>query len=787
MKRETIPVLLLLLLAFGLRVWGLADHNIWWDEGVGAWLARLPVRTILHWTAHDVHPPLYYLLLRGWWLLVDDGEFVLRFPSALAGTLGVAVVYGLGQALGGRRAGTLTALLLALSRFAITWSQEIRMYALAATLSTTALWAAVRLWSGGGWQVWVAYVLAAAGSLWSLYLTLSVPLIANLAFPLILPLSLSKGWLRKGRLYRRSTEPSVGDLARGGLRRSMLIRWTTAQLAVVALLIPWASYALPRMHSWSTDQAFSPPFFIHLYGTTLTVGVPVNLKEYTPLTLAAFGVLAVGLATLWRTHRSREQTAGLAMLLLGLVLPALLVYAVSIPGNPYFARPLVPRYFLPLSTCFYTLLGWGLAALAQRRRWMAGLGIGLAVAVSLSGLASFYPGRARRDDYVSLAAALQAHLHPGDVVILHTDKDWPIFAAHYAGNWHGVHYGAPMDAAAADALLGPLWEEAEGVWLVTTPDAQRADPEQAIRHWLVTRATASVTWGFGENGLSFFARTPGRTESFYDLGADFVPPDGPAAKIAPGATLQGAWVPLPRYLTGDTVHLFLYWAQPPQEDITVEITGASRQEVTSGPPMPAQSGLTRQQADLVLTPDLPGGRYRLRVRVGEGEAVEVGQFTLISRHLGTTTSPARITYPLNLRLGESIRLLGYDLPQAVVEPGGVVELTLYWQATEPVTARYKVFTHLLGQTYNAASDNFLWGQQDNEPVEGQVPTTVWTPGVIVTDPYHIPVATDAPPGRYTLEVGLYGLVDGARLPISGPDGKPIGNAVMLAQIEVRTP
>ncbi|HIQ00897.1 MAG TPA: hypothetical protein EYH30_02010 [Anaerolineales bacterium] len=761
MRRENLPILLLLLLAFGLRVWGSADHNIWWDEGVGVWLARLPASTILHWTAHDVHPPLYYLLLRGWWLLVGEGEFVLRFPSAAAGTLGVALAYGLGRALGGRRAGVLTALFLTLSRFHITWSQEVRMYTCATTLSTGALWAAVRMWRRGGWRAWIAYVLTTAGSLWTLYLTGPVPLIANLAFPL--------GWLQEGRPRRR------------------LIHWATAQVAASALFIPWAAYALPRMHTWSTDQPVPSPFFAHLYSTTLAVGVPVNLEAYTPLTLAVFGVLIVGLAALWRARRSPAQTAGLAMLLLGLLLPALLVYAVSIPANPYFARPLVPRYFLPLSACFYALLGWGLATLAQKRRWAAGLGVGLAVGVALNGLASFYPGRARRDDYTSLTAALQAHRHPHDVVVLHTDKDWPIFAAHYPGDWHGVPYGAPMDPAAADSLLTPLWGEAEGIWLVTTPDAQRADPEQAVRRWLETRAVISATWGFGENGLSFFARTPGRAESFHDLAPGFTPPDGPRAELAPGVTLLGAWVGLPRYPTGDTARVFLYWESPPQAALTMEMAGPARQATTAAPPTPARSGPTRQQVNLPLTPDLPGGRYQLRVQVGEGPTVDVGHLTLVRRTVGKTASPAEIPHPLDLRLGESIRLLGYDLPQTVVEPGGTVELTLYWQATEAVETRYKVFTHLLGETYNAATDNFLWGQQDNEPVNGQVPTTVWAPGTVVADPYHIPVAPDAPPGRYTLEIGLYGLVDGVRLPVFDTHGTPLGDAVILAHVEVRPP
>ena len=760
MKRETRLLLALLLLAFGLRVWRLAEHNIWWDEGVSTWLVRRPVGAILDWTAHDVHPPLYYLLLKGWWLLSGEGEFVLRFPSVVAGVLGVAVAYGLGRALGGRRAGLLTALFLALSRFAVSWSQEMRMYIWAALLATGALWAAFRLWEGRGRRAWLAYVLTTAGGLWTLYLTISVPIIANLAFPVV--------WLRKGR------------------PRRLLVRWATAQLTAALLYLPWLAYALPRIPTWSTAEPFPPSLFIRLYATMLTMGVSVNLEAYALPVLAAFAVLVPGLVVLWRIRHRPEQAAGLAMLLLGLTLPAAVVYIVSLPIHIYYSPRIAPRYLLPLSACYYGLLGWGLATLARERRWMAGAGLALVVGVAVGGLASFYPDRVRRDDYIGLAAALRDHRQPGDEVVLHTDRDWPVFAAHYAGTWRGVPFGAPMDPEAADALLRPLWGRSEGVWLVITPDALRADPHQAVRSWLEARAVASATWEFGESTLTLYARTAERAASLYDLGPDFVPPDGPRAEIAPGVLLLGARVPLPRYRTGDVVHLSLYWDRPPEEGITVEMEGEVRREAAFGPP-PAHVGPTRQQIDLLLTPDLPGGRYRLLLRVDGGQAVEVGRFALVRRTPEAAVAPEEIPHPLDLRLGESIRLVGYDLPRAVVEPGGVVELTLYWQAMEPVGERYKVFTHLMGRTYNAATGNLLWGQQDNEPVNGQVPTTQWPPGVVIADPYRIPVAPNAPPGLYTVEVGLYGLVDGERLPVFGPDGEPLGDAVILTQVEVRSP
>lgn len=647
------------------------------------------------------------------------------------------------------------------------------MYIWATTLTAGALWATVRLWRSQGedWRGWIAYVATVAAGLWSLFLMVSVPLITNLAFPAV--------WLRQSR------------------SRRLLTRWIAAQLAAAALFVPWLVYSLPRMPTWSSSEPFSPAFFVHLYSTMLAVGVPVNLESYTPLTLAAFMVLASGAVALWRSRRTPVESGGLAMLALGLVLPALVVYAVSLPIHLYYAPRLVPRYLLPLSICFYTLLGWGLAALARRRRWAGTLGGVLVVAVALSGLASFYPGRARRDDYVSLAATLRAHVHPNDAVVLHTDKDWPIFSAHYAGTWHGVPYGAPVDEATVERVVAPLWNQADGIWLVVTPDAQRNDPHSSVIAWLEARAIAAETWHFGESTLHLYARSSERTQHIQDLAPDFAIPDsGFRARdlqAAPGARLLSAKVSLPRALSGDTAHIFLYWDPPPEAAMTVRLLSGSelgvRKEMAVPSPKAAPSTPTRQHVALPLTADLPGGDYRIAVQVNEGPEVEVGRFTLVRRASAATVRPGDvdegdITRRLDLHLGEQILFLGYDLPRTIVEAGGTVELTLYWQAVEPIQIRYKVFTHMLGDAYNAATGNFLWGQQDNEPVHGQVPTTVWAPDTIIADSYSIPVAADAPPGEYQIAIGMYGLVDGVRLPVMVDDAT-VGDSILLEPVEVR--
>ena len=408
----------------------------------------------------------------------------------------------------------------------------------------------------------------------------------------------------------------------------------------------------------------------------------------------------------------------------------------------------------------------------------------LVVFTAVSGLRTFYPGRARRDDYASIALTLEAHRHPGDAVLLYVDRDWPIFVAHYAGERESVPYGATSDAAATDTLLAPIWDAADGVWLVTTPEALQTDPQQMVPAWLAERALSWRTWIAGENALTFYARTEGRQATFDELAPSFAPPSNINAGVGDG-TLLGAILPQLRYRTGDTARLALYWSLPASET-TVLLSGPETREIVAPAPV-VLPGVTRQLVEIPLPPDLPGGRYQLFVQAVNGDRVAVGHFTLVRRAAGASISLADVQHRVDVRLGESIRLIGYDLPQAAVQSGGVIPLTLYWQTSDALDTRYKVFTHLLGDVYNAASDNFLWGQQDNEPGSGQALTTLWTPGTVIVDTYRIPVDASAPPGVYKLEIGMYGLVDVARLPVFDAGDSPQGDAILLTEVEVRSP
>ena len=462
------------------------------------------------------------------------------------GTLAVAAVYPLAATLGGARAGLLAALFMALSAFAVTWSQELRMYVWGSLWAPLALYGALAWWQTRRWRWLLLYVFAAAAGLWTLYLFVAVLVVANLAFLVY--------WQR----VRRPVP--------------LLAGWAGAQLAVLALFAPWLAYALPRMMSWSSAEAYSPAFFARLYATVLATGVAERIEPWLIPGLAVFGLLLAGVAALLRQRKSPLQAAGLTLLILGVALPAVLVYALTaLPGRQFYVPRLAPRYFLPLASTFYALLGWGIVALRRRSTVAACAGAGLAASVALAGLLALLPGRVATDQYVSLVETLRAHEHPGDRVLLYPDEDWPLFAARYPGEWAKVPAGMDLTADNVTGLLDPVWQGAEGLWVVTTPKAQETDPDGLARQWLEERARVAAEWTFGETKLSFYPRSAARAGTAQELG----PGSGGLRRVSSlgGADFAGAFVPLRRYGIGDTLRLTTYWLNPPQGDVTVALRG----------------------------------------------------------------------------------------------------------------------------------------------------------------------------------------------------------------------
>ena len=135
-------------------------------------------------------------------------------------------------------------------------------------------------------------------------------------------------------------------------------------------------------------------------------------------------------------------------------------------------------------------------------------------------------------------------------------------------------------------------------------------------------------------------------------------------------------------------------------------------------------------------------------------------------------------HSLNVSLGDSLRLLGYQLSDTAISPGDTLQMTLFWQASAPQERSYQVFTHLVDDSGR------LWAQHDAAPRDWSYPTTQWQPNEIVADRIWLPISTDIPPGSYHLFVGMYNQETGERLPIQLNGQPQPGNTLGLADIVV---
>ena len=130
--------------------------------------------------------------------------------------------------------------------------------------------------------------------------------------------------------------------------------------------------------------------------------------------------------------------------------------------------------------------------------------------------------------------------------------------------------------------------------------------------------------------------------------------------------------------------------------------------------------------------------------------------------------PDQSDNPVYTRFEDQIELLGFATE---LQDGGLA-VTLHWQALESTEANLTVFVHLLDAYGESVA------QHDGRPQGGAYPTSVWDTGERVIDghPLRLPPEALPPgePGGYRLQVGLYSLESGERLPVDGGDSVDLG-------------
>jgi len=397
-------VLIVTIVGGWLRLQNLGRDSLWIDEAASFLQACLPLWELLQTVARNVHPPLYYLLLHGV-LTFGDSEAVLRWPSALFGTLSIPLLYLLGRAWFSGAVGILAAFLLAISPAHLWHSQDAKMYTLL-TLEGLLSWHLfAQLLEVPRRSIWVGYLLVSEAILFTHYYG------ALLLFP-------QTGLVA---LLRH----------RGEVESSFWSRWLVVQTALALMFVPWIVYVNPSIPlikgtDWIGEAMRLHPLWLAKRLANFSAG---NAKH---MWLLGLPVLAVALAGLlrdesrkWRTPQVAFRERGILLCLGYFAAPIAIMVAISL------VRPLlVSRHMLMTAPAFFLLVAVGLSRLLPDRLFVRGAAV-LAMLV-LPGLIHRL-STPRTADHRGAAGLILANATAGDLVLFSPPEGGKAFEYYVRG------------------------------------------------------------------------------------------------------------------------------------------------------------------------------------------------------------------------------------------------------------------------------------------------------------------------------------------------------------------
>jgi mannosyltransferase len=470
------PIAVFTLFGFALRLAFLGWQSLWYDEAFSLAVARAdwPV----FWAAllsDGVHPPGYYLLLRASLTLFGNSEFALRFPSALAGTLAIALIYQLGRALGGQRWGLVAGMLLALNPFALWYAQEARMYSFLLCLTIAggyAFWKLVTHPTLGRW-LWLALISALSFCVHYFAFVFSLAQFVYLV-------------VRLRQTHR------------------VLRWWVAAQVAAFLPFIPWAIAVATREGRNFGIGWIHPPTLLDLPLTlsnlALALSNPTRLWTWAGLTLvvatAGVGVIAQAKHLTLHAPRSTRYTlfpASYTFLLVWLLVPIAFTWLISLRLPLYVDRFLIiclPSLLLLIST------------ISLSSAWIArGTMTVLIMASIAASLRLWFDPNLAKEDWRAAATYVRSMEKPGDALVMHDFQTGIPFGYYYQGT-------SRPQIASINQQTTPLDELAHGhdrLWVVyrrpfepvhslagSQPFTWRDDHNLVIRDWLASHTSALV-------------------------------------------------------------------------------------------------------------------------------------------------------------------------------------------------------------------------------------------------------------------------------------------------------
>lgn len=444
LRRKTWPrwfLLALVLGSFGLRLYSLAQQDIWWDEARNIDVSLRPFFRVAVAPELDIHPPVYFWLLHGWARLsglssatgapdaISPAQiaFITRFLSLWAGVVGALLLYPLAKRCtpgsNAHVAGVMAAVIGALSPFWLAESQETRMYTVGLLWLLAAALALLDLLRGvdqsrprRGAQI--AFILFSALSFLTHY---------NALFILVA----WYGWWALWALPRTDRVAQLRTLVVTGLLTTLLV----APVAPIALRqIP--GYENPNLTVPTVGEYLAQNWQAHVAGYAFDGAARGAMSIANAWLWGVVALLVVGTAVsavgVWQPSRGADgQDAGAAPVLASALRSPLAFLCVWLLGGLalYYIAVLDrgafnPRYSSFVTPALYALLGMAVAEWHRLRRPLGWLGASvLVVGLALFARADLVDVRSAREDVSGLTEWLRQETGAGDVILV--DQKYP--------------------------------------------------------------------------------------------------------------------------------------------------------------------------------------------------------------------------------------------------------------------------------------------------------------------------------------------------------------------------
>jgi hypothetical protein len=142
--------------------------------------------------------------------------------------------------------------------------------------------------------------------------------------------------------------------------------------------------------------------------------------------------------------------------------------------------------------------------------------------------------------------------------------------------------------------------------------------------------------------------------------------------------------------------------------------------------------------------------------------------------------PGKPQHPLDIKFGESVALVGYDVDTEKVVPGVPFNVTWYFRVDKSVGGDWKLFTHLAD---GAGTSRINY--DDKGKLRTLFPASSWEAGAYIRDPMSITLPDDWDSDGLVIFLGFWQEDD--RMPVTGPSDHDNRARALELKVERREP